>query len=222
MCSREQLVEAMVRSLAEVGQLQPILKDGDGNIIDGHLRFQACERAGVTPWIVERLDLTAAVRPHTLIRQVPSMIELAKIAAKIRDETSPDGARRAPLTGRIQEAVAEQMGARYGIDISPRSAAYALQLSRLGAGAQEAIEATHPATMKEALRIAEVHQLGEDNSEPQVRPDRVQHLKRAHEFKAICAKLPAEALTEADIAMYDDLIEMMQRRKREWSPDASA
>lgn len=215
-------LNALVISITRNGQLQPITTDSNGSILDGNLRLQACERVGVKPWIVERSNLTLSIRPDTFIRRQPSMLELATIAAGIRGEVAPDGARRAPSTGRIQEAVAEQMAERYGIDLSPRSAAYALQLSRLDARAQEAIAAIQPTSMKEALRAAEDHQLGEDTGESQVRPDRVQHLKRAHEFKAICSKLPVQALTEADIAMYDDLIDMLQRRKREWRSDASA
>lgn len=222
MTNRERILSALILSIALFGQLQPIIVDEHGNVLDGRLRMEACRALGIKPWIEMRPGLTKAVRPHTYIRTAPDPLEFAEFAADVRQEVAPDGAQRAPGAGRIQAAVAKEMADRYGLEMSPRSVAYALQLSRMDAGAKAAIETIEPTSMKEALRAAEAHQLGEDNGASQGQPDRVQLLKRAHEFKAICARIPAEALTDADIAYCDDLIEMLQRMKRESRTDAPA
>ena len=180
-----QIVSALANSIAKIGQIQPVITDAAGTVIDGNLRLQACAQAGVEPWIVVISTATLALRPHTYIRSGMPVIEVAALAADIREqEKGGDGARRAPGAGRVQKVVADRMESEFGMSISPRNAAHALSLHRANDDERAAVAAAEPESMRSALRILEENRAGVNGMVGGQHASRTDLVKCAYEFKA--------------------------------------
>ena len=147
------LLDALVNSLSKVGQLHPALLDQHGNVIDGKLLIAACARAGLTPWTVTVPHDPEVVRREVMIRRSLGPMQIALLAGQLADEESPKGARRAPGQGRLQHAVAKRMAVEYAVDLSPRAAAQALTIAKLGDGERNVLEQAAPASLREAQRV---------------------------------------------------------------------
>ncbi len=220
MPSDDKITAALVRSIAQVGQLQPAIADEHGQIVDGRRRIEACAVLKREPWIERRQGISPEIYPHTLIRTSIGVADLALLANQAREKLTPDGARRAPSTGRIQEAVAKQLEEDFGLKVSPRLAAQAMQVGRLSPAEQEVIRSADPPSMRAALRTIDDQGLGQVAYESDA--VRVEHLRRVQEFRAFCRRTPVSNLTTADMALYDDLIEVLRNRKAEWEAHATA
>lgn len=181
---RVQIVSALVHSFGIVGQLQPIVIDGDQQIIDGHSRMEACRQAGVEPWVVVKPNLPPTARYHSLIRRTPSPQDLADIVELIRSDEAVEGARRAPGTGKLKDVVSKQLADQFGMKVSAREVAYAHALSQASPDERAALDAVEPSSMRAALRNLSEFRLGDEQQTETSTDDRTLLVKRAHEFKA--------------------------------------
>ena len=175
---------ALAKSITRFGQLQPAIANAAGDILDGNLRVEASRLAGVEPWVVQR-NLPPEARFQFLIRREVSPLEMADLAAYLREETSPSGARRAPGSGRTKDVVAQQFAEQFGHKVSPREAAYALALANASADERAAVERVSPVSMRAAHKALGDHRLGSGTEDSSPEPEtRIDLLKRANEFRA--------------------------------------
>ena len=198
-------VAALARSIREIGQIYPIITDSDGHLVDGQGRLDACLKEGIKPWVEVRSALTREARYHTMIRRPLGPLEAAEIANLIRAEITPAGARRAPGTGKTQDAVAAAMAERFGMRISPREVSYALALGQAEPAEQEALRAEGPTSMRAAHRALQNHRLGVAvETVTSATVERTELVKTAYEFKAAVLRRSG-TLTDADRALLADL-----------------
>ena len=183
--SHSATLDALTRSVRTFGQLQPIIVGADGQIIDGRLREVACQQAQVTPWRVVRTDLKPEARLQFMIRRAFDPLELADLAAHLREAANPSGARRAHGSGKTKDIVAREMREQFGKDISPREVAYALSLAMASPDERAAVEQAAPTSMRAAQRALTGHRSGVavDGTEPET-DTRTELLKRANELRA--------------------------------------
>lgn len=196
---------ALTASIARLGQLQPILVDAQGQVIDGGSRLSSCQELGIEPWLHTVTSDPGEVRLHTLIRRTPSPVEVAEMAVRLRAKLSPSGARRAHGTGKTQDVVAAAMAELYGVDVSPREVSYALALGQAEPSEVAAIAAAAPTSMRAAHRVLQAHRLGatsDPNNPPAI--DRTELAKTAFEFKAAVLRRTG-TLSAADRAVLADL-----------------
>ena len=115
--------DALVHSIAELGQLVEILVDGAGRVIDGHHRMRACAKLRITPRTRRLTDerLTAderrclALAVNVARRQLPAGARRGFIAAELmRDPQRSDRAVAATLgcspttVGRVRKELERQ------------------------------------------------------------------------------------------------------------------
>ena len=178
-------LDALVRSVQAFGQLQPIIIGADNRIIDGHLREEACRLAQIEPWRVVRAGLKPEARLQFMIRRELSPLEMADLAAYLREEANPSGARRAHGTGKAKDIVAQQIREQFGREISPREVAYALSLAKATPTERAAVERVAPTSMRAAQQALNDHRSGVDVEGVAPEPEtRTELLKRANEFRA--------------------------------------
>ncbi len=195
-----QVLKALASSIARVGQLAPVIRGGDGAVVDGKLRLEACHLAGHQPWIVERPDLDARAHVETYVRRAMSPIELAELAQRLRD-ASRAGARRAPGTGRQQHATARAIEEEYGISVSAREVAYALQVASATTDEMAFLTANEPSSMRQAIGLLADHRAGATAAIELGRSMRTEIFKTASEFKAALLRVEPGELQAADVDM---------------------
>lgn len=201
---RPQIISALARSIAQLGQLQPIVVDANQQIIDGHLRTAACRQAGVEPWIVVQETLPSIAQHHSLIRRSPSPQDLADIIRQVRMEEAGEGARRAPGTGKLKDIVSKRLAEEFAITASPRLIAYANGLAQASPEERAALDAAAPSSMRAAHQLLGEHRLGGGQPTEEPAADRTLLLKRAHEFKAAVQRSNGP-ITQADRDLLLDL-----------------
>ena len=202
-------VTSMVASMKVVGQLQPILVDKDGTVIDGKIRMRATRILGIDAQKQILDPVPTLIRAHTFVRRLPGPMELADIVSAVRAEENPSGARRAPGTGKAQVAVARHMADAFGLNISPRQVSLALALAALPADERLAVEAASPETVAAAHKVLTNHRLGISGDDSAAVPvDRTELIKTGYEFKAAAIRCGGQ-LTDADRALLRDLRDLI-------------
>ena len=191
-------LDALVRSVHAFGQLQPIIVGASGEIIDGHLREEACRLAHVEPWRVTKADLKPEARLQFMIRREFGPLEMADLAAYLRGASNPSGARRAHGSGKTKDVVAQQIREQFGREISPREVAYALTLAKATADERAALARAAPPSMRAAQQALNDHRSGVDVEGAVPEPEtRTELLKRANEFRAAVIR-HQEPISDAD------------------------
>lgn len=215
-------IDALTRSVRTFGQLQPIIVGADGQIIDGRLREAACQQAQVEPWRVVRADLKPEARLQFMIRRAFDPLELADLAAYLREVANPSGARRAHGSGKTKDIVAREMREQFGRDISPREVAYALSLATASAGERAAVERADPSSMRAAQRTLSEHRSGVavDGTAPEA-DTRTELLKRANELRAAAIRHQGP-IGDADRTVLLELRAVIDRMLDNGSSHASA
>ena len=82
--------DALVEDIKQHGQMEPIVLDRDGLLIDGRNRGRACDRLGITPTtkVYNGKDVTQYVVSHNLHRRHLTDGQRAMIAAKLAARTA--------------------------------------------------------------------------------------------------------------------------------------
>lgn len=82
----EEALEDLANDIRKNGQIVPIERLSNGEIVDGRNRLAACRRAGVEPWFefVEPVDVLAYVVSRNIARRHLTIGQRAMLAARLR------------------------------------------------------------------------------------------------------------------------------------------
>ncbi|MGW2546812.1 ParB/RepB/Spo0J family partition protein [Kitasatospora sp. NPDC001574] len=106
-------LQALADDIKELGQLQPIVRDNNGRILDGRNRLRACEIAGVEPQFstYEGSDSDAYALSVNIRRRNLTKGQAAMVAAKACSVSEQQGRSE---TERSARSVSEQAGVSLG------------------------------------------------------------------------------------------------------------
>lgn len=197
-------LQAIEASIKAHGQLQPIILDAAGQVIDGNARLMACTNLGIPPWTRAFPDLTKEHRHHLHIRKGRDPNELADLVAHVAAEVVPIGARRAHGSGSAKEVIARELAQAFAVNISPREVAYALRIARATEATRAALRATAPTSMRAAQQTLLSIEAGSTEPTPAGPDPRTELFKQANELRS-AIKRHTGPLAQADVALLQTL-----------------